>query len=475
MKGKIFKISDNLIFDAYTGRFFRVGKYILEALVKLGYLSNSKNKIENIDAYKLEAAKIIVKQKVNNGYFRDVLYKDVQIPDDNELYNQEITLLTLSITNSCNLRCKYCPYSCNSSDNFYREHSSEKMSIEVADKAIDLFISKAQNNSAFGFYGGEPLLNYKLIKYSVQRIRKELPDLNIFFTMTSNLTYLNKDIANFLSENKFILHVSIDGDKIVNDQNRIYPNGNGSYESVIKNLNFLKKEYPSYFKNYVNSHSVISTISDFNKIDDFFSNQLSDFAFSKYTIAENYNPHFYKQKEITKLQVKENLKKWGIEKLETIKDKSELKKSMLLINLILTIIKGIDNAKPYNNEQLLSFKGCVPGHKIFVNVQGSLSICDKGETINIGDVFNGLDYDYINKLMSEWVDIIRNKCLTCWMSGICNVCYLHAWDGKSLSKSKLQKYCLQLEKDITDWTKVYYPLKQRDDKFFDEIFEIDKQ
>lgn len=71
--------------------------------------------------------------------------------------------ICLQVTQDCNLRCKYCAYSENYKN---RVHNNKTMSIETAKKAVDFLIHNSSESDIVGisFYGGEPLLNFKLIR-----------------------------------------------------------------------------------------------------------------------------------------------------------------------------------------------------------------------------------------------------------------------------------------------------------------------
>ena len=94
-----------------------------------------------------------------------------------------------------------------------------------------------------GFYGGEPLLNYKLIEQSVNYAKEIIRDKEISFSLTTNATLITPQIAKFLVENEFEILISLDGPKDIHNENRIFINGNGSFNSTIEGIKVILECY----------------------------------------------------------------------------------------------------------------------------------------------------------------------------------------------------------------------------------------
>ncbi|MFR9286073.1 MAG: radical SAM protein [[Clostridium] scindens] len=108
----------------------------------------------------------VVKKYKKLGIFIDNPVKIIEHPNTEILGFQAKYLcqqLTLQVTQQCNLRCEYCAYS-----GLYenRTHANKNMDFDTAKKAIDFFLNHSRDSKqiTFGFYGGEPLLMFKLIK-----------------------------------------------------------------------------------------------------------------------------------------------------------------------------------------------------------------------------------------------------------------------------------------------------------------------
>lgn len=170
------------------------------------------------------------------------------------------TAITLMITQSCNLRCKYC----------YGGESGKfnskgiKMSFRVAKAAIDFLInSKPEaDNFQICLFGGEPLLNFKLIQKIFQYcddIEKEKKK-KFTFTMTTNATLLDEEKIEILDSHNVSIMISLDGDKNINDINRVFINGQGTFDSIISSINLLKKHNYSF---------IIRATQQYNSFDKF--------------------------------------------------------------------------------------------------------------------------------------------------------------------------------------------------------------
>lgn len=146
------------------------------------------------------------------------------------------TLSFLSSTN-CNLKCKYCF----ANEGSYNEELGRNMTIEQYKKTLANILEKYPNGiKNISFFGGEPLLNFKQIKeftdycYSLFMEKGlEIPK----FGLTTNGTLLTDEIIDFFEKYNFVIGVSIDGNKEINDNARISKIHNSSvYDKVIKNL-----------------------------------------------------------------------------------------------------------------------------------------------------------------------------------------------------------------------------------------------
>lgn len=140
------------------------------------------------------------------------------------------SILELLVSTDCNMRCSYC-FAGGGNYNEKRELMSE----ETAFKAIELFNTIGELKSIH-FFGGEPLMNSKLIKKIVSHYGKSLS-----YGITTNGTIMSDDMIKLFKEYNAGVLIDIDGEERYHDMNRRYKNGKGTYNDIVKNLKKLKE------------------------------------------------------------------------------------------------------------------------------------------------------------------------------------------------------------------------------------------
>ncbi|MEF9959806.1 MAG: radical SAM protein [Niameybacter sp.] len=142
------------------------------------------------------------------------------------------------IAQECNLKCKYCY----GEGGEYQERG--KMTNDIAIKSVDFLIENTkQKELLIIFFGGEPLMNFDLIKVVVEycKAKEKYTDKKFRFSMTTNGTLINDKIEEYIRENNIFVQISIDGRKEVNDINRFNSSGEGIFDKVIARTHNLRK------------------------------------------------------------------------------------------------------------------------------------------------------------------------------------------------------------------------------------------
>ena len=155
--------------------------------------------------------------------------------------SNEVKALCLHVAHTCNLNCSYCFAS---QGKYHGDRAL--MSFEVGRRALDFLIenSGSRRNLEVDFFGGEPLMNWQVVKDLVAYARsvKEEKHKKFRFTLTTNGVLVDDDVIEFANREMHNVVMSIDGRPEVHDRFRVDYAGRGSYEKVVpKFLDFAKK------------------------------------------------------------------------------------------------------------------------------------------------------------------------------------------------------------------------------------------
>lgn len=140
------------------------------------------------------------------------------------------------VTTACNVGCVYCQanngISC----------PSLFMSKEIAEKAVDIALQSPAQSLNFEFQGGEPLLNFDIIKHIVSYTETNKGSHEISYNVVTNLTLLTDEILEFFIEHKFGISTSIDGPEFVHDINRPFKDGSGTYAKALESIKKIQSK-----------------------------------------------------------------------------------------------------------------------------------------------------------------------------------------------------------------------------------------
>jgi len=143
-----------------------------------------------------------------------------------------VKALCLHIAHTCNLNCAYCFAS---QGKYHGERAV--MSFEVGKRALDFLIenSGTRHNLEVDFFGGEPLMNFQVVKDLVAYARsvEKKYDKNFRFTLTTNGILIDKDVIDFCNAEMSNVVLSLDGRKEIHDRYRVDYAGNGSWERIV--------------------------------------------------------------------------------------------------------------------------------------------------------------------------------------------------------------------------------------------------
>lgn len=166
-----------------------------------------------------------------------------------------IKALCLHVAHTCNLNCSYCFAS---QGKYHGERAI--MSFDVGKRALDFLVENSgdRRNLEVDFFGGEPLMNWQVVKYLVAYARSIEKDAgkNFRFTLTTNGVLLDDEVTDFCNREMHNVVLSLDGRKEVNDRFRVDVAGNGSYDRIVPNFQrfVAKRGDKSYYMRGTYTH-----------------------------------------------------------------------------------------------------------------------------------------------------------------------------------------------------------------------------
>jgi uncharacterized protein len=362
--------------------------------------------------------------------------------DDYEKYanysvSSPVKAMCLNIAHDCNLRCKYCFAS---TGDFGK--GRKLMTFETGKKAIDFMLEKSldRKNLELDFFGGEPLMNFDVVKQIVEYARsKEAEyDKKFRFTITTNGLLLDDDKMEFINKEMSNVVLSIDGRKSVNDYMRIRVDGSGCYDKIMpafKKLVSLRGDKEYYVRGTFTKHNL-----DFaDDVFDLYNNGFDQIsvepvvceATEDYAITEKELPAIFKEYENLAERILENERKGG---------------KFNFFHFMLDLDQG-----PCAIKRL---RGCGCGNDyVAVTPDGDIYPCHQFvgiEEFKMGNIDEGTFNTEIKSYFSKTHVYTKPECKKCWAkfycSGGCNANnFQYAGDVHNVHKLSCQLMKKRLE------------------------------
>lgn len=348
--------------------------------------------------------------------------------------------ITFEVTDFCNLACLYCGYG-KFYDNYDKRNNS-LLSFKKAKTILD-YLAKFWNSSLneshnkkiyISFYGGEPLLNFNLIKKIVDYVKGlDVLHNKFIFSLTTNGILLKKFIE-YLVQNQFNIMISLDGDK-QNNVYRVFKSGKPSFDVVFNNILHIKNQYPTYFKNNISVNAVLHNKNSVSEIYDFFK--------LKFGMTPNIG-------ELNTSGIKSSQKKAFIETYSNINE--SFNKSGNCVSLEKELFVNIPSVYSLGIF-LYKFSGCIYvdfnhllsseesmrevitgtcypfSKKVFVTATGKILACERiGHQFTLGKVSDErveLDINNVADKYNKYFDKLRDKCNVCYNYKTCGQCIFH--------------------------------------------------
>jgi uncharacterized protein len=428
---------------------------------------------EDFEANKAEIRALFIEKGVFNKPYKP-LFQDISLEDLKKSLESELSHLILNTTNQCNLRCKYCSFS-----GVYtprRVHNDSIMTEETAFKAVDFFLERTGDSKrvTIGFYGGEPLMNFTLMKKIVEKVNREYKIIRdkVHFALTTNGLLLTSKKIEFLKQNEFSISVSLDGPKDIHDKWRITESNSPSFDIILQNLSEFRNKYPDYFNEKVSFEATVTHPYDLLSRNDFFLTQPVtkgiEARFNYVNELDKIEKEFGMNRDEAEHNTIESLKFLG-EKFSNL----EFDKIKSLILLWLPIFKRIHYREKLTNSSLLNINGlCLPGVKrLFVNTEGDLFLCERLDYFeSIGSVEKGFDFGTLQRILHHYIAGVKKDCPDCWARYFCNLCFVSVADKNEMDMNLKPSYCDALKRRVESGLRLYLRIMEKNPAAFDEFF-----
>lgn len=375
--------------------------------------------------------------------------------------------LIIEVTTGCNLRCKYCVFS--GSYPHQRTHLTDSMSVSDARRAVTLYLNLFNESRSFNperiptiaFYGGEPLLNVAAIRAAIDQA-EELSVVPPTFLVTTNATLLSDNVIDLFIAHNVLPAFSIDGDEIQHDRNRVTRSGRGTHAKVMRRVDeFVERSGRPAF--------VISTLdlrTDLHSLMEFFVREPHLLPLFLNPV-NSFDTTFYqkfKQEDFerNRAQMRE-LEALFIILLEKPELTDEQSRQLQFLHALVGRRCAMAFSRTIYRQstpQLIPFTGqCIPGDKIFVATTGEFYSCERIErTRPIGNLKEGLRFDWIADLVNEINDSVTAGCSSCSLRNVCSLCLQSFSSGGKLSANR--RHCAATREMYTDLLATAYEISE---------------
>ena len=429
---KMFVADNNYyVYDTYTNYILHITPEHYKEIILLSEIGvNAYKALSDVSQFRVD-----IKMLIQSGFFKYSFVKKIVHPETAHvtlLLKRNISYIQLQVSRFCNFKCLYCKIS--HDDDFLYKTDSNYMSWDVAKRSVDFLYehSKLCPEVRISFYGGEPLLNFDIIKKVVEYAKKLFYTKKINFHITTNASLLNDTIIDYMVLNNFYLLISLDGNaQIQNTHRKFLYNGGETFNKVFENVNKIKNKSLAYFKSNVRFNSVIFPDESKEQVYSFFE----DNSIDKETVKIQYA-------DMTGIDyITSDINKFSVYSKATIQEDEFFSKKIKQNNCVMSVThpNGV----------------CIPGvGRLFISCNGIFYPCEKvyemRET-SIGDLYSGFDIPKIKYLMNIGL-LTEDNCRECWAIRFCSMCVCHCVDQEhgKISKELKLKTCQEQKKRIKE-------------------------
>ena len=435
----------NIVLDTCSGAVHVVDDVAYDIIA--GYKTKSREEIVSDMLEKYKGRSDVTEEDIN------ACIDDVKaLEEDGQLYTPDtfkdmagtfkersgnvIKALCLHVAHTCNLNCSYCFAS---QGKYHGERAL--MSFEVGKRAIDFLIENSgeRRNLEVDFFGGEPLMNWDVVKQIVKYARsvEKQHGKNFRFTLTTNGMLIDDEVIEFSNKEMSNVVLSLDGRKEIHDATRVDYAGNGSYDRIVPK--FQKLVASRGGKNYYMRGTFTHKNPDFTK--DVF--HMADLGFTELSmepvVCAPDDPMALTPEDIE--IVKEQYEILAKEMLKREKEGRGFTFYHYMIDL---------TAGPCIYKRI---SGCGSGTEYMaVTPWGDLYPCHQfvgEESYKLGDIWNGVTNDSLRDEFRQCNAYARPECDDCWAKLYCSGgCAANAYHASGSIRGVYKPGCELFKKRI---------------------------
>lgn len=405
----------NIVLDTYSGAIHTVDDLAYD-IISL-YKEKSTEEIITSMLEKYKADKTVTREEILSciedikelekagKLFSKDIYENRTFDFKNR--NTDIKALCLHVAHTCNLNCEYCFAS---QGKYHGERAL--MPYEVGKRALDFLIenSGSRHNLEVDFFGGEPLMNFEVVKKLVKYAREQekLYNKNFRFTLTTNGLLIDDDVIAFVNKEMSNVVLSLDGRKEVHDSLRKTISGQGSYDIIIPKFKKLVEARggKNYYIRGTFTHNNIDFLKDILHMADLGFTELS----MEPVVCAPDEPYALTEKDLPILK-----EQYELLAKEMIKRDSE-NRGFTFYHYMLDLTHG-----PCIYKRI---SGCGSGTEyLAVTPWGDLYPCHQfvgDEKFKLGDIYNGIVNTKVRDEFKLCNAYARPECKDCWAKLYCS-------------------------------------------------------
>ena len=318
-----------------------------------------------------------------------------------------VKALCLHIAHTCNLNCSYCFAS---QGKYHGERAL--MSFEVGKQALDFLVANSgtRRNLEVDFFGGEPLMNFDVVKQLVEYARsiEKEHNKNFRFTLTTNGILIDDDVIDFANREMSNVVLSLDGRKEIHDRFRVDYAGNGSWERIVPKFQKLVESRggKDYYMRGTFTHANPDFLNDIQQMLDL---GFSELSMEPVVCAPGDPSELTEEDKTVVLDQYEKL-------AELMLKRDEEGKPFTFYHYMIDLTGG-----PCIYKRI---SGCGSGTEYMaVTPTGELYPCHQfvgEEKFRLGDVWNGVSNTQIQNEFMECNVYSRSECRDCWARLYCS-------------------------------------------------------